>query len=75
MTATPTTTKNDIEEEFELSLAGMEVLVTILKVFLKALGLPVTTEEGNKENDSAGARIRAMLQLAAPSSTDQCSFE
>jgi brefeldin A-inhibited guanine nucleotide-exchange protein len=37
---TPGLSKKDAEEEYELSLAGMEVLVTILKAFLRALGLP-----------------------------------
>ena len=52
--------KKDAEQDFELSLAGMEVLVTILKAFLRALGLP-GGDEGS--DDSAGARIRGMLQL------------
>src|SRR6476620_4043692 len=32
--------KKEAEQEFELSLAGLEVLVAILKACLKALGLP-----------------------------------
>jgi len=61
-TSVPTVnvSKKDAEEEFELSLAGVEVLVTILKAFLRALGLP-GGEEGS--DDTAGARIRGMLQL------------
>lgn len=53
-------TKKESEEMYELSLAGTEVLVTILKAFLKALSLPVG-DEGSDE--SAGERIRAMLNL------------
>jgi len=52
--------KKDAEEDFELSLAGMEVLITILKAFLRAQGLPVGDSEGD---DSAGSKIRGMLQL------------
>ena len=62
VTSAPITnvSKKDAEQDFELSLAGMEVLVTILKAFLGALGLP-GGEEGS--DDSAGARIRGILQL------------
>jgi brefeldin A-inhibited guanine nucleotide-exchange protein len=52
--------KKDAEEEYELSLAGMEVLVTILKAFLKALGLP-GGESG--DDDTAGERIRGILDI------------
>ena len=59
-----TATKKEIEQEYELSLAGIEVLVTILKAFLKALGLPGGGEDDDEERDeSNGSRIRGMLQL------------
>lgn len=58
----PSLSKKDADNDFELSLAGMEVLVTILKAFLKALSLPIGEEDENSE-DSAGSRIRGMLQL------------
>jgi brefeldin A-inhibited guanine nucleotide-exchange protein len=54
--------KRDAEQEFELSLAAIECLVTILKAFLRALGLPAG-EDNDGSNDTAGARIRGMLQL------------
>jgi brefeldin A-inhibited guanine nucleotide-exchange protein len=53
-------TKKEAEEEFELSLAGMEVLVTILKAFLRALALPGGEDD---TDDTAGAAIRGILQL------------
>jgi brefeldin A-inhibited guanine nucleotide-exchange protein len=53
--------KKEAEQEFELSLAGMEVLVTILKSFLQALGLNVDSEED--ADDLAGGKIREMLHL------------
>ena len=59
--ASSAVSKRDAGQEFELSLAGIEVLVTILKAFLRALGLPGGDEEGS--DDSAGARIRGILQL------------
>lgn len=52
--------KREVEQEFELSLAAIECLVTILKAFLRALGLPAGDDN---DNDTAGARIRGMLQL------------
>lgn len=52
----------DAEQDFELSLAGLEVLMTILKAFLKALGLP-GSEDDDSNGDSASARIRGMLNL------------
>lgn len=55
--------KKEIDEQYELSLAGVEVLVTILKAFLKALGLPGGGDEGMNDDDTAGAKIRGMLQL------------
>ena len=55
-------TKKDADQEFELSLAGLEVLTTILKAFLKALGLP-GSEDDDPNNDTASSRIRGMLQL------------
>ena len=54
-------TKKEIEQDFELSLAGVEVLVTILKAFLNALGLPGGDEDPNE--DSATARLRSLLQI------------
>lgn len=54
-------TKKEIEQDFELSLAGIEVLVSILKAFLKALGLPGGQDE--EEGDSAAARLRKSLQI------------
>jgi hypothetical protein len=56
-----TVTKKDAEQDFELSLAGIEVLVTILKAMLRALGLPGGGEV--ETDDKAGARIRGMLHL------------
>ena len=53
--------KKDVEQHFELSLAGVEVLVAIFKAFLKALGLPGGTAD--EVDDTAGARIRGLLQL------------
>lgn len=53
-------TKKEAEETYELSLAGVEVLVTIMKAFLKALGL----QGGDVGSDeSAGEKIRGMLSL------------
>lgn len=52
--------KKDAEKHSELSLASVEVLVTILGAFLKALGLEVDDAE---QNDIAGAKIRNKLQL------------
>jgi brefeldin A-inhibited guanine nucleotide-exchange protein len=57
---TPGLSKKDAEEEYELSLAGMEVLVTILKAFLRALGLP-GGDLG--DDDTAGERIRGILDI------------
>ena len=54
-------TKKEAEQEFELSLAGSEVLVTILQAFLKALDLP--GGEDVTGDDSASARLRAILKL------------
>jgi brefeldin A-inhibited guanine nucleotide-exchange protein len=59
--STPPVNKKEAEQEFELSLAGMEVLVTILKAFLQALGLNVDGEED--ADDLAGGKIREMLNL------------
>jgi brefeldin A-inhibited guanine nucleotide-exchange protein len=61
-TSMPTSslTKKEAEEAYELSLAGVEVLVTIMKAFLEALGLP-GGDAGSDE--SAGERIRGMLSL------------
>jgi brefeldin A-inhibited guanine nucleotide-exchange protein len=55
--------KKDAEHEFELSLAGLEVLTHILRAFLKALGLPFEGSEDDSFSDTAGSRIRSMLQL------------
>jgi brefeldin A-inhibited guanine nucleotide-exchange protein len=54
-------TKKEIEQDFELSLAGVEVLVTILKAFLNALGLPGGDED--PDEDSATSRLRGLLQI------------
>lgn len=60
-TAAPSASlKKDLEQDVELSLAGLEVLVTIVKAFLKTLGLPVGDED---TDDSAGSKIRGILQL------------
>jgi brefeldin A-inhibited guanine nucleotide-exchange protein len=61
MLASLTASKKEAEQEFELSLAGLEVLVAILKACLKALGLP--GGEDNQKDDTAGAKIRGMLQI------------
>lgn len=55
------TPKQDIDNEFELSLAGVEVLTAILRAFLKALGLPFT--EADDSEDSAATRLRKHLQI------------
>ena len=57
--------KRDIEQEFELSLGAIECLVTILKAFLRALNLPAgnSTDDSSTDIDTAGARIRTMLEL------------
>lgn len=57
----PNTSKKEAEQEFELSLAGQEVLMSILRAFLKALKLPGGDDQN--QEDSASARIRGMLQL------------
>ena len=57
---TSTLTKKEADELNELSLAGIEILVTIMKAFLKALGLP-GGDAGSDE--SAGEKIRGMLSL------------
>jgi Sec7-like guanine-nucleotide exchange factor len=60
--ATPVSqTKKEAEQEFELSLGGTEVLVTILRSFLKALGLPGGDDTSG--NESASARLQSLLQL------------
>lgn len=59
-------TKKDAEEHVELSLASVEVLVTILQAFLNALGMEVTNAE---INDMAGEKIRRLLQLESVQST------
>jgi brefeldin A-inhibited guanine nucleotide-exchange protein len=61
-TATPmgNLSKKEADQHNELSLAAVEVLVAILKAFLKALGLP----GGDRDSDdTAGANIRSLLQL------------
>eukprot|EP00980_Cylindrotheca_fusiformis_P007137 scaffold1501_cov130-Cylindrotheca_fusiformis.AAC.6 len=62
-TAQPTSTlsKKDAEEHFELSLAAVEVLVSILHTFLKALGMPASNHK--EINDTAGSKIRGILGL------------
>jgi len=59
-TSTSNMNKKDAEEHSELSLASVEVLVTILGAFVKALGMEITDSE---TNDAAGRKIRAMLKL------------
>lgn len=54
-------TKKEVEQDFELSLAAIEVLVSILKAFLKALGLPGGQDE--EEGESTAARLRQSLQI------------
>jgi brefeldin A-inhibited guanine nucleotide-exchange protein len=54
--------KKEAEQHFELSLAAVEVLVSIFKSFLKALSLP---GGDNKSDDTAGTKIRSILQLDA----------
>lgn len=50
--------KKDAEQDFELSLAAIECLISILKAFLRALNLPA-----GDVDDRASSRIRGMLQL------------
>ncbi|KAL3938388.1 MAG: hypothetical protein SGBAC_006689 [Bacillariaceae sp.] len=57
----PSMNKKDAEELFELSLAAVEVLVSVLHTFLKALDMPA--ENHSKINDTAGKKIRAILGL------------
>lgn len=59
--STPSANKKEAEQEFELSLESMEVLVTIFKAFLQALGLSV--ENKDEADDLAGGKIREMLHL------------
>lgn len=59
-TSTANMSKKDAEEHVELSLASVEVLVTILQAFLNALGMPVSNLDSN---DMAGDKIRKQLQL------------
>ena len=54
-----TKSAKDVEEQ-ELSLAAVEVLVTILQAFLKALGI---TSPGDDSNDTAGKKIRKTLEI------------
>lgn len=54
-------TKKEMEQEFELSLGGTEVLVTILRAFLRALGLPGGNDVSGEDN--ASARLQSLLQL------------
>ena len=61
VTNTSSMTKKEAEHEFELSLAGSEVLVAILQAFLKALDLPGGEDVTNE--DSAAARLREILNL------------
>ena len=51
--------KKDAEDSFELSLAAVEVLVTILHTFLKAL----VAKDNFEINDTAGKKIRSLLGL------------
>jgi brefeldin A-inhibited guanine nucleotide-exchange protein len=52
--------KKEADQHNELSLAGVEVLVAILKAFLRALGLPGGERDSD---DTAGANIRQLLHL------------
>jgi len=61
-TSAPSTNKKEAEQDADLSLAGLEVLTTILRAFLKALGLP-HEEDDTGSIDTAGARIRGMFEL------------
>lgn len=53
--------KKDAENDYELSLAGVECLLAILRAFMKAMGLPVSDEEDHE--NSASSRLRSMLQI------------
>jgi brefeldin A-inhibited guanine nucleotide-exchange protein len=53
--------KKDAEEHFELSLAAIEVVTTILHTFLKALNIP--SPNHSEINDTAGSNIRKILGL------------
>eukprot|EP00977_Amphora_coffeiformis_P000144 scaffold37_cov159-Amphora_coffeaeformis.AAC.8 len=75
-----TSNPNRTEQEWELSLAGLEVLVTILKSNLRSLGLPVAKDDD--ADDKAGAKIRGMLNLdvgpavvSKPTDTDAVNNE
>eukprot|EP00538_Stauroneis_constricta_P006079 CAMPEP_0119552528 /NCGR_PEP_ID=MMETSP1352-20130426/5482_1 /TAXON_ID=265584 /ORGANISM="Stauroneis constricta, Strain CCMP1120" /LENGTH=2147 /DNA_ID=CAMNT_0007598771 /DNA_START=318 /DNA_END=6761 /DNA_ORIENTATION=+ len=72
--AASNTTTKDALTDFEVSLSSVEVLVTILKAFLKALGLstePISLldeEYANQKNikseiDIAGSKIRSLLRI------------
>lgn len=68
-----TLSKKEAERELDLSLAALECLVNILKTFLIALGLP-RGEVGDESDESAGIRLRSILNLtqalvAAPASS------
>ena len=58
--------KKDAEQHLDLSLASVEVLVTVLQAFLNALGMPVMDSE---TNDVAGEKIRSLLSLENIGST------
>jgi brefeldin A-inhibited guanine nucleotide-exchange protein len=53
--------QEDDEEQFELSLAATEIIVTILNTFLKTMGM--TGEDHKEINDTAGKKIRETLKL------------
>ncbi|KAG7370181.1 RalF-like Dot/Icm system translocated protein [Nitzschia inconspicua] len=55
--------KKDMEENQDLSLAGSEVLVTILQSFMDALGM--TSTSNSDLNDTAGKKIRKALNIEA----------
>eukprot|EP00536_Pseudo-nitzschia_multiseries_P007846 jgi/Psemu1/240607/estExt_Genewise1.C_1890031 len=54
------------EENAELSLAGSEIIVTILQAFLKALDIPM---DDTDEIDTAGKKIRKDLHLEETNGT------
>lgn len=58
--STSNMSKKDADEHYELSLAGNEVLVTILQAFLAALGMQANNEDAN---DTAGKMIRKTLNI------------
>ena len=58
---TTVVSKKDEEEQFELSLAAVEILVTILHTFLMTMGRGF--DNHRDINDTAGKKMREALQL------------